>query len=424
MMAMLRAVLSHRDFRFLWLGQSVSVIGDRLVVVALALFVTDLTGNASDLGLVLAAYTLPLVGFLLLGGVWADRLPRHRVVIGTDLIRFALHALLAVLILTDAVQVWHVVAIEACFGTAEAFFRPAMTGLLPQTVPEDQLQEANAVFSMTQNLAEFAGPALGTLLVVGLGPGTAFAFDALTFLVSAAFLTQVRPRARGELAERRTVLSELLDGFREVRSRAWVWVTISVFSLAIMLALAPYFVLGPTVAREQYGATSTYGVLAAVFGAGAVGGALAGLRWRPRRPMRTAMLVVTLWPLSVVLFALGAPLWVVCPALLTGGCSVALFEIWWLTALAEHVPPQLLSRVTAYDWMGSLGPLPVGYLLAGPAAGLLGASEVLAGGATLGLLTILLGLVPRETRDLRRSERGAQSARNSATPSSGVEASA
>ncbi len=165
--------------------------------VALALYVTDI-GTPTDVGIVLAAHAVPLVGFLLIGGVWADRLPRHKLVVATDLIRFALHATLAALIFTGTVEIWHIVVIEALFGTAEAFFRPAYTGLAPQTVPEEEIQPAKAAIGTVETLAEFIGPALATLLVLGVGPGWAFAIDAATFLVSAAFLIRVRPRERGE----------------------------------------------------------------------------------------------------------------------------------------------------------------------------------------------------------------------------------
>ena len=198
-------VLRHRDFRLLWLAQSASVIGDAIVVVALALFVIEDTGSATDLGFVLTAKGLPLVLFLLVGGVWADRLPRHRLMVATDLLRFALHGLLAILIFTGGVQIWQIVVIEALFGTAEAFFRPAATGLLPQTVPERDIQEANAVTTMFNNVAEFLGPALATALVLGAGAGTAFALDAGTFLLSAVFLSRIHPRSRAVSSIARTL---------------------------------------------------------------------------------------------------------------------------------------------------------------------------------------------------------------------------
>ena len=152
-------VLREREFRLLWLGQGASVIGDRLVFVALALYVTQI-GTPTDVGLVLAAHAIPFVGCLLIGGVWADRLPRHRLMVATDVVRATLHGLLAVLIFTGAVEVWMIAVIEAFFGVAEAFFRPAYTGLVPQTVPEPLLQEANAATSVVSTFAEFLGPAL------------------------------------------------------------------------------------------------------------------------------------------------------------------------------------------------------------------------------------------------------------------------
>ena len=184
----------------LWLGQSASTIGDRLVFVALALYVTEI-GTPTDVGIVLAAHAIPFVAFLLLGGVWADRLPRHLVMVATDVIRAAMHALLAILIFTGAVEIWHIVVIEAVFGAAEAFFRPAYTGLVPQTVPEALLQDANAATSLVNTVAEFAGPALATALVLGVGAGWAFALDAATFVVSAAVPDPARPRRRGEAVD-------------------------------------------------------------------------------------------------------------------------------------------------------------------------------------------------------------------------------
>ena len=399
-------VLRHRDFRLLWLASSASLVGDRIVTVAIALFVIDLTGSATDLGLVLAAYSLPLIGFLLVGGVFADRLPRHLVVVATDLVRFALHALLALLIVTGEVRIWHVVVIGVLFGAAEAFFRPAATGLLPQTVPEDEIQEANAVTTMFGNVAEFAGPALATALVLGFSPAAAFALDAATFLVSAALLVRVRPRERGapvtEPAAPASVWGDVRAGFAEVRSRSWVWATLAAFCIALFFALAPLFVVGPLVAEEHYGDIAVFGYVFAAFGAGMVAGSLAALRWRPRYPMRQAMTLILLWPVAIALFATGATPAVVLPAMVIAGSGVALFDVWWLTALAERIPPDKLSRVTSYDWTVSLGLVPLGYVLSGPAADALGAADVLLGGAIIAFVVLALGLLPTETRMLER----------------------
>jgi MFS family permease len=400
-------VLRHRDFRLLWLGQSSSVVGDCIVTVALALFVTELTGNPTDLGLVLAAHALPLVAFMPIGGVWADRLPRQRMVVVTDLARFALHSLLALLIVTGEVEIWHVVAIEALFGTAEAFFRPAVTALVPQTVPEPEIQEANALTAISRNVADFAGPALATALVLGAGAATAFAIDAATFIVSAALVVRVVPRRR-EVVDATvggsSVWQEVRDGFDEVRRRPWLWVTLAAFCVALFFALAPWFVLGPAVAEEQYGDLAVYGIATAALGVGTIVGSLVAIRWRPRYPMRLAMLFGSAWPLASILYAAGLPVAPVVVAMALSGAGIALFDVWWLTALAERVPADKLARVTSYDWMLSAGLLPLGYLLAGPLADRFGAVEVLVVGSALGFLALVAALTSRELRMLPRIE--------------------
>ena len=299
-------VLREREFRLLWLGQSASTIGDRLVFVALALYVTEI-GSPTDVGLVLAAHAVPFVAFLVLGGVWADRLPRHLVMVVTDVVRALMHAVLAALIFTGAVEIWHIVVIEAVFGAAEAFFRPAYTGLVPQTVPEPLLQEANAATSLVTTVAEFAGPALATALVLGVGAGWAFAFDAATFVVSALFLIRLRPRPRGDAAEPSSLMSEMRAGWSEFRARTWVWGTVAIFSFMLIFSFGPYTVLGPTVSEDVYGGAGFYGVLAAAMGAGTIAGALIGMRWRPQRPLLMAFVCNLPWPAAIALFAAGAP---------------------------------------------------------------------------------------------------------------------
>jgi len=401
-------VLRHRDYRWLWASQSTSVIGDSIVVVALGLFVIDRTGSATDLGLVLAANALPMVVFLLIGGVWADRLPRHVVVIATDLTRFALHALLAVLIFTGEITILQLAAIEALFGAAEAFFRPAVSGLVPQTVPEADIQQANALLGISRNGASFVGPALATGLVLTVGAGWAFALDAATFLVSAACMSRVRPRRRepgaapAVVGASASVWSEVREGYREVRSRAWIWVTLVAFSVVVFAGVTPLFVLGAIVARARYGHTAVFGVLIAVLGVGTIAGSLAGVTWRPRHPMRMAMFVIMLWPPSMLLFGAGVTLWIVLPAVALGGLGIALFDVLWLTALAERIPPEKLSRVTSYDWLISGALSPIGFIVAGPLASALGAVAVLLGGTLVTAIALAAALVPRETWRLER----------------------
>jgi MFS family permease len=413
----MRRVLRHREFRLLWMATSASTLGDGIVFIALALYVTEI-GTPTDVGLVLAAHALPLVLFVLIGGVWADRLERHRVMVATDLVRATLHGLLAVLIFLGDVPIWAIVLIEAGFGTAEAFFSPAATGLIPQTVPEEDLQQANAAVSVVQNASELVGPALATALVLGLGAGWAFAVDALTFVVSALLLARVRPRSRGERAERQPLRAELAIGWRELRSRQWAWVVIAATSLALLLALAPFVTLGPTVADEEYGSAGTYGAIMVALGGGTVIGSLVGLRWRPRYPIRFAMAWGTTWPPAIATFALGPPLWVVVPLFVLVGFGFAMFDVSWDTALQERIPPYALSRVSSFDWMGSLALLPLGYILAGPLAEAFGAVEVLIVGGLLAFVVQLAALVTPGVWRLPAIQP------NSPRPSSVVDASA
>ena len=430
MSSYLRVLRSH-NFRYLFLGQSASAVGDQAVIVALALYVTQRTGSATDLGFVLAAQALPMIALLLFGGVWADRLPRQRIMIASDIVRAVLHGTLAASILTGGASIAELVVIEALFGAARAFFQPAYTGLLPETIDGPLLQDAQALSKTTANLSILVGPALGTVIVLSAGAGVAFALDAATFVISAALLGLVRfgPRPRapapspvGEGAV--SVLAELRAGWDEVRSRPWVWATIAAFTGALLCGYAPWYALAPGIARDLYGGASRFGVLESVAGGGALLGALLGARWRPARPLVVGTLLGLAWPAQSIAFALGAPLAIVIVLAFGAGLGFSLFEIWWETALARNIPPGALSRVSSYDWMGSLALLPLGFAISGPVAAVLGARPVLGVGAGLAALMLVLVLVPRSTRNLPGEGRAARvDAVASPAPESGLAAS-
>ena len=199
---------------------------------------------------------------------------------------------------------------------------------------------------------------------------------------------RLRPRRRevGEEADGprgRDWREELRDGWREVRSRTWLWATLAAFCVAVFIGLAPWYVLGPLVATEQYGDLAVYGAVAAVFGAGTIIGSLVGIRWRPRYPMRMAMIFVCLLPASQIVYAAGVPADPAYPTILSAAIGLALFDVWWLTALAERIPPDRLSRVSSYDWLVSLGLVPLGFLLAGPLAAEFGAVPIMLIGSAI-----------------------------------------
>jgi len=298
-------VLRHRDFRLLFLGQSISQIGTSAVTVAMALYVTQRTGSATDLAVILGAAALPLVALILFGGVWADRLPRHRLVIGSDLTRAVLHALLGVLILTGHPAIWLIAVIEAAFGAAQAFFEPAYVGLIPQTVPEEEIQAAQALRGAIENACVVLGPVIATTLVLTIGAGETFLLDAASFMIGAVLLVPVKPRARGEV--RRSAdgfIHELRAGYREVASRTWVWATILAYTGVVLFALVTWLAVGPLAVREIYGHVGFYGALMAVWGAGSVLASVLTAVWHPRRPLRLGLAFGAVWALPGLVIAL------------------------------------------------------------------------------------------------------------------------
>ena len=212
--------LEERNFRLLWLGQTGSTVGDGLTFVAIAFAVLGIGGSATDIGIVFAAYSLPNVVFLLAGGVWADRLPRNLVMLSSDAVRAAVQAWLAFLLFTGSAEVWHIIVVAAIHGTAAAFFVPASTGLIPQTVSAGRLQDANALMAISRGAAFVIGPAVSGLLIALSGPGLVFAIDAATYVLSMATLALLRIRRAVSTAARASFLSELAHGWREVPSWA------------------------------------------------------------------------------------------------------------------------------------------------------------------------------------------------------------
>jgi MFS family permease len=392
------AALEERPFRLLFLGQSVSLLGDGMVGVALAFAVLELTGSATDLGIVLAARTVPLVAFLLAGGVWADRLPRRALMVTTDLIRLAAHGAMAALVIAGDPAIWAIAVLAGIGGAASAFFNPAITGIMPAVVSTERLQQANALRGLTEAAGRIAGPALAGVLVVAVGPGWALAVDAATFGVSAAFLAMIAvpPHTPGE---RQPFIRDLRDGWDDFRSRTWLWTTVASVSFGNML-FAAYFVLGPLVADRELGGAGAWALIASAFGVGLLAGGLLLLQMDPRRPVLTATLAVTLYTLPLAFLAIPTPAAITACASFLAGAGLAVANNLWETTQQRHVPPELLSRVSSYDWFGSLAAVPVGMLLWGPVSDAIGVGTSLWIAFTAQLASILVLFLVREVREL------------------------
>jgi MFS family permease len=382
----------------LFAGRAVSSFGDRLVPVALAFAVLHLTGSASDLGIVLAAQSVPLVLFVLLGGVWADRLPRQRVMLGSDAVRLVAQGASAALILDGTAHIWQLAVLQAIYGAAEGFFVPASIGIVPQVVGADDLQGANALLGLSENATSIGGPAVAGVIVVGIGAGWGLAVDAATFLASAAFLALLRvdPKLQPAVERATSMLSELRAGWTAFSSRKWLIISVGYFTLLYAFGFSALRVLGPVVSEQALGGPGGWAAISAVLGVGALVGGLVALRWKPAYPLRAAF-VITLFggPPLLLLLAAHAPLWLILAFALLEGLAGTFFNAMWFTSMQRGVPADELSRVTSWDAVGSYVLLPVGLAVVGPIASAIGVSTTLyaAGGIFL-LLTFAVLAVP------------------------------
>ncbi|MGB2952844.1 MAG: MFS transporter, partial [Gaiellaceae bacterium] len=336
--------------------------------------------------------------------VWADRLPRQLVMLGSDAVRGSCQATIAVLLLTDQARLWHLLVLSSIYGSAEAFFRPAATGLLPSTVSTPRLQQANALMGVSNSVASLAGPAIAGVLVGLAGAGVAFAADAGTFVVSGVSLAMLRPRPSARPERRETFVAELAGGWREFTSHTWLWVIVVWASTYLFAVVAPMFVLGPLVAKESLGGAPAWGAIQSAFFAGGLAGGAIALRWRPARPILACTVSVFLVTPATALLALRAPVAAIAAAQLGAGIAMGLFGALWETTLQQHVAPEKLSRVSSYDWFGSIAFMPLGFAVAGPVAGAIGVSTTFWVSTAWVVLSTAAVLFVRDVRELRRLE--------------------
>jgi MFS family permease len=403
-MPLLPAVLREEpQFRLLFAGQALSMLGDRITFVALPFAVLAIGGSASDVGLVVAAATIPFALFALLGGVWADRLPRHRLMLASDLVRLVTQAVAAGLLLTGAAEVWHLVVLMAVFGTADAFFAPALTGLLPAVVAPERLQEANALRSLVLSGGLVIGPAIAGVLVVLVGPGGAIAFDAATFAASSVALALLRPRTveRVDVTEP-TLLRGLREGFAEVRARPWVQIFLAVLCMYHVVVLPAIYVLGPVLAERELDGAQTWAIVTAGFGLGAILGNVLVLHWKPSRPLLVAAAAFVVASCQAAIVGSGLSVWGIAGLEAITGVAVSVGFTLWETTLQEQIPERAISRVSSYDYLVSVGLMPVGLALAGPLEAAVGLHELLALQTAIAVPIALAALAIPAVRSLRR----------------------
>jgi MFS family permease len=338
---------------------------------------------------------------MLVGGVWADRLPRHLVMVGSNVVSGASQAVLAVLLLTDAAHFNELILLAAINGMSSAFFFPASSGIIPQTVPAGLLQPANALLRLGLNASSISGAALGGLVVAASSPGWAIAVDSLTFFAAAVLISLLRlpPRERQPGSR---FFAELGQGWVEFRSRAWLWAIVLQFAIVNAAWTGSTNVLGPAVAKEHFGGAAAWGAVLAAESIGLVCGGLAMLRLRPRRMLLAATFGMLLLPLSPLSLAFPLALPAVVVACFLAGVGVESFGVLWDTTMQQEIPAEKLSRVYSYDALGSFALIPVGFAAAGAISAAIGTKAAFFGATALITGATLLVLLMREVRTLER----------------------
>jgi len=391
------AVFRERNFRLFFIGQVTSQVGSGMAPVAITFAVLD-HGNATDVGLVSAAGLVPLVLLLLVGGVIADRFSRRLVMLSSDALRTIAEVGLGCWILIQPPPLSAFMTVAALMGIGQAFFNPAMTGLVPQVASKENLQQANAVFGLSGSFSGIAGPAIAGIIIAVSSAGWAVLIDGLTYGVSVVSLFLISiDWVASETVE--SFVHQLRQGWSEFWARTWLWVIVLEFSLVNVLIFAPMFVLGPVIAKQSLGGAPVWGILLAVEAAGSVLGGTLMLRWHPRRPLLIATLTTLTWLWPLLTLAHRGPVWLLAAGMCISGIGLAAFGTLWTTTMQHEVPSEMLSRVSAYDWFGSLVFLPVGMAIIGPISETIGVTRTIVGATVLYLtLNVLALCVPSITK--------------------------
>jgi MFS family permease len=395
--------LRERDFRLLFIGQTTSRLGSAMAPVALAFAILNtLHGSATDIGIVLAVRQVAVVVLLLFGGVWADRLPRHQVMVVSNLVSGTSQAAVAALLLTGHARLWHLAALAAVNGASSAFFFPASTGIIPQTVPVTMLQQANATLRLASNGTNIAGAALGGILVAVTNPGIAIAADAVSYGLAAIALGLMH-LPPGLRMQGSSFVHELHEGWRDFWSRPWLWAIVLQFGIVNAAEAGAVNVLGPAVAKEHLGGPAAWGAVLTAQTVGLVVCGVMMLRWKPRRMLRIA--TYSAFSLAFILIALAypAPLPIVIAAGFLTGFGIEIFGVLWDTAVMQEIPQEKLSRISSYDALGSWVLMPLGYIAAGPVAAAIGIRATFTGAAVLTIGATALVLLSRDVRTLERT---------------------
>ena len=398
--------LRRRDFRVLWAGMTISLIGDGAFLVAMTWQVYAISNAPKALAMAGIAMTVPTILLLLFGGVVTDRFDRRKVLIMADVIRGVAVAVMAVLSLTGTLELWHVMVLVAFYGAGQAFFGPAFDAIVPNLLPESELAQANSLDQLVRPIAfRLVGPALGGWMIAGLGVGTAFALDAVSFVVSVAAVLAMRAPAVGGAVASSSVIHDIRQGLGFVRANVWLWGTLVSAAIAYLAFLGPTEVLLPYVVKNDLGGDA--GQLGMVFAVGGLGSVIAafvmGGVGYPRRSITVIYATWTLATLAVCGYGLATAWWQLMVVSFAFNALETAGTIVWATMKQRHVPASLLGRVSSLDWLISIGLLPVSFALTGPIAGQIGAQATLVAAGLVGTAATASALLLPGMRDIERA---------------------
>ncbi len=395
-------VLADRRFAWFFTARTVSTAGSSMAPVALAFAVLHIDQSASALGQVLGVRTIAMVAFLLVGGVISDRFSRIAVLQVAHLLTCLTQGLAAALIITGHATLLQVTIIEGVNGAVSAFTMPAMMGIVPLVVDRPRLQQANAMLSFSRSSLGIVGPAVAGLLVVGVGPGWALAADALTYAVAIVALSRVRLRREERTRERVSTIRELREGWGEFTSRQWLWVIVLAFGITNAIHVGVIGVVGPLVAKTTPAiGEAGWGVILSAEAVGTVLMTLVMMRLRLTYPLRAGMIATAVVSVPLAMLGLAPALVPLALAFLVGGAAIEVFGVGWNTALHEHVPVAVLSRVSSYDALGSFVAIPVGTFLYGWLATVVDHETLLVTSAIVYAAVSLAALASPSVRTLR-----------------------
>jgi len=404
--------LRHRDFRILWTGMTISLIGDGIFLIAIAWESYSLWNAPAALSIVGIGMTIPTIAFLLIGGVVSDRRDRRLVMAWADGLRAVAVAVLAVLVLMGALRFWELVVLVAVYGVGTAFFMPAFEAILPELLPKSDLPAANALDQFVRPIAmRLIGPVAGGALVAA-SAGLAFAIDAASF-AACLVAVLVMPRRAGRNVEVQTSsVAALKEGLRFVRQRVWLWGTLLSAAISYLVFLGPAEVLLPyLVKNELHASAGTLGLVLAAGGVGALGGAaFMGHRGHPRRDVTVMYMTWTIATLAIAGYGIANAAWELMLVCLVFNALEAAGTIVWATIKQHHVPGSMLGRVSSLDWLISIGLLPLSFALTAPVAAVFGARATLVGAAALGAAVTLGGFFLPGMRAIERTGSGRQGA--------------